>query len=67
MSTVFKPRWYNLRQAAAELGYSVTKTKGLISTGALKSIKDGGNRRILPRWIDEYIEAKAAEIEELCA
>ena len=37
------------------LGYSLTKTKHLILSGQIRSIKDGGNRRILPEWVDEYI------------
>ena len=30
------------------LGYSLTKTKHLVLSGQIRSIKDGGNRRILP-------------------
>jgi hypothetical protein len=31
----------------------------LIATGELRSIKDGKYRRILPAWVDEYIEELA--------
>ena len=37
------------------LGYGLTKTKHLVLSGQIRSIKDGGNRRILPEWVDEYI------------
>lgn len=66
MSTPLKPRWYTVKQAAESLGYSVAKTKMLVASGALKSVKDGGSRRIVPRWIDEYIEARVRHVEELC-
>ena len=63
--TTIKPRWFTIKQAAAELGYSLTKTKRLVLSGDLKSVKDGGNRRILPRWIDDYIETRAEQAEEI--
>jgi hypothetical protein len=31
-----------------------------IATGELRSVKDGKYRRILPEWIDEYIQAQIA-------
>ena len=37
------------------LGYGLTKTKFLVLSGQIRSIKDGANRRILPEWVDEYI------------
>ena len=37
------------------LGYGLTKTKHLVLTGQIRSVKDGRNRRILPEWVDEYI------------
>ena len=43
------------------LGYSLTKTKHLVLSGQIRSIKDGGNRRILPEYVDEYV---ARRIEE---
>lgn len=66
MSTMdIQPRWYTVRQAAEALGYSLSKTKTLVKTGRLKSVKDGGSRRIIPKWIDDYIASRAAEVEEL--
>ncbi|MCG7320807.1 hypothetical protein MHL29_02715 [Arsenicicoccus bolidensis] len=36
----------------------------LVIQGDLKSLKDGRSRRILPRWVDEYVEMRAAAAEE---
>lgn len=46
------------------LGYGLSKTKMLVLTGEIRSIKDGRNRRILPRYVDEYVERRAAEAEQ---
>jgi excisionase family DNA binding protein len=43
------------------LGYGLSKTKMLIATGELRSLKDGRSRRILPEWVDEYIARKARD------
>jgi excisionase family DNA binding protein len=58
---VIQPRWYTAKDVAAMLGYGLTKTKMLIATGEIRSLKDGGSRRILPEWVDEYIERKTRE------
>jgi excisionase family DNA binding protein len=50
------PRWYSPKEAAAQLGYGLSKVKDKMATGELRSIKDGKYRRILPEWIDEYIK-----------
>ena len=60
MSTL-TPKWHTIAQAAELLGYGLSKTKGLVASGALRSVKDGHNRRILPQWIDDYIAARVAE------
>ena len=52
------PRWYTTEQVAVMLGYGLTKTKYLILSGQIRSVKDGGNRRILPEWVDDYIRHK---------
>ena len=57
------PRWYTLAQVAAMLGYGLTKTKMLVITGELRSLKDGGSRRILPEWVDEYVAKRVADAE----
>ena len=45
------------------LGYGLTKTKHLVLSGQIRSVKDGRSRRILPEWIDDYIRRKVAEDE----
>ncbi|WP_026928588.1 helix-turn-helix domain-containing protein [Glycomyces tenuis] len=62
---VLKPRWYTMAQVAELLGYSLAKVKTLVYSGELRSLKDGGNRRILPEWVDEYVTRKAAASESL--
>jgi excisionase family DNA binding protein len=57
-----EPRWYTTRQVAVMLGYGLTKTKHLVLTGQIRSVKDGGNRRILPEWVDEYIRKRTKEM-----
>jgi excisionase family DNA binding protein len=54
-------KWYTTAQVAVMLGYGLTKTKHLIPSGQLGSIKDGGSRRILPEHVDAYIRSKAAQ------
>jgi excisionase family DNA binding protein len=60
-NSVIQPKWYTMAEVAVMLGYGLTKTKHLILSGQIRSIKDGGNRRILPEYIDEYIRRKAQE------
>ena len=55
------PKWYTTKQVALTLGYSLTKTKHLILSGQIRSIKDGGNRRILPEYVDEYVASRTRE------
>jgi excisionase family DNA binding protein len=59
--TVIVPRWYTVAQVAEMLGFGLSKTKILVATGELRSLKDGKYRRILPEWVDEYIERRAKE------
>ena len=54
-------RWYSTREVADMLGYGLSKTKMLVTTGQLRSIKDGKYRRILPEWVDEYISRRVQE------
>jgi len=55
------PEWYSVAQVAEMLGFGLSKTKMLVATGELRSLKDGKNRRILPEWVDEYIERRVKE------
>lgn len=61
--TVIERKWYTTPEVAEMLGYSLSKTKMLILTGQICSIKDGRNRRILPRYVDDYVERLAREAE----
>jgi excisionase family DNA binding protein len=62
-TTVVERKWYTTREVAEMLGYGLSKTKMLVLTGEIRSIKDGRNRRILPRYVDEYVERRAQEAE----
>lgn len=59
--TTFTPKWHTVAEVAQMLGYGLSKTKFLVASGALRSIKDGHNRRILPEWVDQYIADRVAE------
>jgi excisionase family DNA binding protein len=59
--SVIELKWYTTKQVALMLGYSLSKTKHLVLSGQIRSIKDGGNRRILPEYVDEYVARKARE------
>lgn len=56
-------RWYTVAEVAEMLGYGETKVRMAIIAGELRSVKDGKLRRILPQWVDEYVELKVAESE----
>jgi len=58
---VIELKWYTTAQVAEMLGYGLTKTKHLVLSGQIRSIKDGGNRRILPEWVDEYVRHKVKD------
>jgi excisionase family DNA binding protein len=60
---VIERKWHSTAEVAEMLGYGLSKTKMLLLTGQIRSVKDGGNRRILPRWVDEYVERRALEAE----
>jgi excisionase family DNA binding protein len=55
--TAITPKWYTTAQVAQMLGYGLTKTKYLVLTGQIRSVKDGRHRRILPEWVDDYIRS----------
>ena len=61
-SEVIGHKWYTTEQVAVMLGYGLTKTKHLVLSGQIRSVKDGGNRRILPEWVDDYIRHKVEEM-----
>lgn len=56
-----QPAWYTTREVAEMLRYSLSKTKMLVLSGEIRSVKDGGSRRILPEYVTEYVARKAKE------
>jgi excisionase family DNA binding protein len=62
MDTVIARKWYSTAEVAQMLGYGLSKTKFLVLSGQIRSVKDGGNRRILPEWVDEYIRNRVEEL-----
>ena len=60
---VIEPVWYTTAEVAVMLRYSLTKTKHLVLSGQIRSIKDGGSRRILPEYVAEYVARKAQEAD----
>jgi excisionase family DNA binding protein len=61
MSTAMTRKWHSTAEAAQILGYGLTKTKFLVLSGQIRSVKDGGHRKILPEWIDDYIRRVVEE------
>ena len=59
---VFTRKWHSVAEVAQMLGYGLSKTKMLVATGRIRSLKDGKYRRVLPEWVDEYV-ARCAERE----
>ncbi|MFE0889419.1 excisionase family DNA-binding protein [Streptomyces rochei] len=60
-------KWHTTAEVAEMLGFSLSKTKLLVLTGEIRSVKVGRNRRILPAWVDEYVSRCAAEAERWSA
>lgn len=56
-------KWHTVAEVAQMLGYGLSKTKMLVATGQIRSVKDGGHRRVLPEWVDEYIARLVDESE----
>ena len=54
-------RWYTVAEVAQQLGFGLTKTKMLVLTGEIRSIKHGRHRRIPPAAVDEFVERIVAE------
>ncbi len=61
---VIQRRWHTVAEVAEMLGYGESKVRILIIQGDLKSLKDGRSRRILPQWVDEFVEKRAAAAED---
>lgn len=52
---------YTTEEAAASLSIGVTKTKSLIRSGELRSIKIGSLRRVLVSSVQEYVDLRDLE------
>jgi excisionase family DNA binding protein len=65
--TVITPKWHSTAEVAAMLGFGLSKTKMLVLTGEIRSVKIGRNRRILPEWVDNYIERVTSAPEGVSA
>jgi excisionase family DNA binding protein len=61
VSMAIARKWYSTAEVAEMLGYGLTKTKFLVLSGQIRSVKDGAYRRILPEWVDEYIQRRIEE------
>lgn len=65
MTTVIIHRkWHTTAEVAEMLGFGLSKTKALVLTGEIRSVKIGRSRRILPSWVDEYVARCAADADE---
>ncbi|MFF1759369.1 helix-turn-helix domain-containing protein [Streptomyces sp. NPDC058266] len=62
-TALIQRKWHTTAEVAEMLGYGLSKTKMLVLTGEIRSIKDGRSRRILPRYVDEYIERRVRQAE----
>ncbi|MFF3938314.1 MULTISPECIES: excisionase family DNA-binding protein [Streptomyces] len=60
-------KWHTTAEVAEMLGFSLSKTKMLVLTGEIRSVKIGRNRRILPTWVDDYVNRCADESERWSA
>jgi excisionase family DNA binding protein len=60
-SGVLMPKWYSPAEVGVLLGFGLSKAKILIATRELRSIKDGKYRRILPEWVDEYVDTRVEQ------
>ncbi|MFJ7966037.1 excisionase family DNA-binding protein [Streptomyces sp. NPDC096324] len=66
-TAVITRKWHTTAEVAEMLGFGLSKTKMLVLTGEIRSVKIGRNRRILPAWVDEYIQHVTAEAERASA
>ncbi|MFE7383489.1 excisionase family DNA-binding protein [Streptomyces zhihengii] len=62
-AVVVQRKWHTTAEVADMLGFGLSKTKMLVLTGEIRSVKIGRNRRILPAWVDEYVQRVTADAE----
>ncbi|MCK8676395.1 excisionase family DNA-binding protein [Streptomyces lichenis] len=67
INNVIQPKWHSTAEVAGMLGFGLSKTKMLVLTGEIRSVKIGRHRRILPAWVDEYVQGVIADAEGLAA
>lgn len=60
---IIQPKWHTVAEVAEMLGFGLSKTKMLVAEGRIRSLKSGRNRRILPEWVDEFVEQQVKEAE----
>ncbi|MFD8920108.1 excisionase family DNA-binding protein [Streptomyces sp. NPDC088147] len=60
-SAVIERKWHTTAEVAEMLGFGLSKTKMLVLTGEIRSVKVGRNRRILPAWVDAYVTRVATD------
>ena len=58
-------KWFTVHEVAEMLGYGETKVRMLIIAGDLRSLKDGRSRRILPEWVDAYVQRRASQSQDV--
>lgn len=61
MEQITTRKWHTIPGVAEMLGFGLSKTKFLVLSGQIRSVKDGRYRRILPEWVDDYIRRKVEE------
>ncbi|MEU5347572.1 excisionase family DNA-binding protein [Streptomyces sp. NPDC020766] len=66
-TTVIERKWHTTAEVADMLGFGLSKTKMLVLTGEIRSVNVGRNRRILPAWVDEYVQPVTADAERWAA
>ncbi|MDQ0831558.1 excisionase family DNA binding protein [Streptomyces achromogenes] len=66
-ATIIEPKWHTTEEVAVLLRFGLSKTKMLILTGEIRSVKIGRNRRILPQWVDEYVQSVTSGAEGMSA
>lgn len=54
-------KWYTVAEVAEMLQFGLSKTKMLVASREIRSVKVGRHRRILPEWVDEFVEAQAEQ------
>jgi excisionase family DNA binding protein len=54
-------KWYSTAEVAELLGFGLSKTKFLVLSGEIRSLKAGRHRKVLPEWVDDYIRHQVGD------